>query len=377
MAEELRVLYVAMTRAREKLIITASYKDAEKEIAKILSSSGRRSETGGHKAEASGQEAGSSRHKIAPQALAEIKSMAGWILAASGSPEHKTNEFMHISICSPPPPEADPVKRRKAEHVPGLEAQTPDISIQSGEEQADITRFSYPHSLAPGLPSKLTVTGLKGRSIVFDAEAQVLYNEPEAADDSGGALTAKKRFATVERPDFITKKTGLTAAERGTALHLALQHIDFRACGDESGVGVEVRLLGERSVLTEAQVSAVDIKKLTRFFESDIGARVRKAEKIWREFKFSLLYPAERFFEGGGDDEILLQGVVDCFIEEEGELTVVDFKTDHVTAETTEAKARYYAPQLAAYADALERITGKSVREKMIYFFAIDECRAI
>jgi ATP-dependent helicase/nuclease subunit A len=99
---------------------------------------------------------------------------------------------------------------------------------------------------------------------------------------------------------------------------------------------------------------------------------VLEAGNVRREFKFSLLYPAERFYPDGGDDKIMLQGVVDCFFEEDGELIVVDFKTDRVTAETLGEKANHYAPQLAAYADALERITGKHVKERVVYFFAVE-----
>jgi len=65
---------------------------------------------------------------------------------------------------------------------------------------------------------------------------------------------------------------------------------------------------------------------------------------------------------------------VDCFFEEEGLLTIIDFKTDYVTADTLEEKAGHYAPQLAAYSDALKRITKKQVRERIIYFFDIDRC---
>jgi len=101
---------------------------------------------------------------------------------------------------------------------------------------------------------------------------------------------------------------------------------------------------------------------------------VLNAENIKREFKFSLLYPAEQFYPGGGDDEILLQGVVDCFFEEGDALVIVDFKTDYVTPDTVEEKANKYTPQLDAYSSALERITGKCVKDRLIYFFALDKC---
>jgi ATP-dependent helicase/nuclease subunit A len=165
----------------------------------------------------------------------------------------------------------------------------------------------------------------------------------------------------------------LTAAERGTALHLAMQHIDFKACLCVTGVDEEIKRLVDKGFLHSTSAVAVDPKKIARFFGSDIGKRALKAENIKREFKFSLLCPAEEFYPGGGNDKILLQGVVDCFFEEDGELVVIDFKTDHVSIDTLQEKTNYYAPQLNAYSKALERITGKHVKERIIYYFALDK----
>ena len=232
------------------------------------------------------------------------------------------------------------------------------------------------------------MTGLKGRDIDFDTESESLafISEANKEVDNEATPALKHRLSkpngrfAFSRPDFVTKKTSLTAAQQGTALHLAMQNLDFQMCGSETGVKDELRRLTEKGLLSEEQAAAVEAKKILRFFGSDLGNRVQNADKTWREFKFSLLYkakqlyPEERFSRGGGDDEILLQGVVDCFFEENGELTVVDFKTDYVTPDILEEKAGSYAPQLEAYADALERITGKRVKEKIIYFFEMAQC---
>jgi len=169
------------------------------------------------------------------------------------------------------------------------------------------------------------------------------------------------------------KKTALTPAERGTALHLAMQYIDFANCEDTEGVTGELQRLTEKGLLTEEQAAAIDTAKITQFLKSDIGKRVRNAKDVKREFKFSLLCPASQFFPCGGDDELLLQGVIDCFFEEDGALTVVDFKTDRVTPETLEEKTNQYTPQLTTYAQALKRITNKQVREAVLYFFALNK----
>ena len=96
------------------------------------------------------------------------------------------------------------------------------------------------------------------------------------------------------------------------------------------------------------------------------------AEKITREFKFSLLCRAEEVFGAAGDDEVLLQGVVDCLLEENGELTVIDYKTDAVRTEAQmEERTALYTPQLRAYAAAVERIFRKPVKECVLYFLSM------
>ena len=352
MAEELRVLYVAMTRAREKLIITMTFGDAEREIEKF---------------------AKVAQTPVSPQILRDVKSMAGWILlptltrpeaatlvgGEAGKP--RSGDEWDIRLVNAPAE-----KGRRA--VP-LEIETEDVAASPYDVETLKKRFAfaYPHDAATALPSKLTVTELKGRQLDYEAAEEAESRAPAPA----GQERDRPRF-TFERPDFIVKD--LTPAERGTALHLAMQYIDYKKCTSDTGVADELRRIADMGFITEEQAGAVDVGKITRFFESETGRRVLRAESVQREFKFSLLYPAERFYKNGGEDKILLQGVIDCFFEEGGELTVIDFKTDYVTTDTLEEKTRQYAPQIDAYADALERMTGLRVADRVIYFFALDAC---
>jgi len=350
MAEELRVLYVAMTRAREKLIITMTFGDAQRELEKF---------------------AKVAQLPVPPQILRDVKSMAGWLLLpALMRPEtaalvdgetgtQRGGDEWDIRLVGAP------AGRGRVTTPEETETQVVPASPEDVETLKKRFTFVYPHGTATGLPSKLTVTELKGRQIDFEMafDAEVRAPAPATAP----------RF-TFERPDFIVKDKRLTPAERGTALHLAMQYIDYNECTSDDGVAGELRRLADMGFITAEQAEAVDASKITRFFKSDLGRRVLHATTVQREFKFSLLYPAERFFEGGGDDEILLQGVIDCFFEEDGGLTVIDFKTDYVTPDTLAEKAEQYAPQIEAYADALERMTGLRVTGRVIYFFSLDAC---
>ncbi|MCL2409783.1 MAG: helicase-exonuclease AddAB subunit AddA [Oscillospiraceae bacterium] len=349
MAEELRVLYVALTRAREKLIIVSTFTDAGKEIDRFAKNS--------------------RPGKIPPRMLEEVKSMAGWILlptlqrpeaafltGGDGNGIHDDGDRWDIRLVQSADEDISPRRIAETSISP---AETEPENIEHVQAQF---AFTYPYSEAVNLPSKLTVTELKGRAVDY-----------ESIEEAASLPREEKPKAAFERPDFIVERTNLTPAERGTALHLMMQHIDFKKCVGTEGVAGELRRLADDGLLSPEQIEAVDLPRIAGFFESEIGKRVMNASNVRREFKFSLLYPAKRFYPGGGDDEILIQGVIDCFFEEEGELVVVDFKTDYVTRDTVEKKAKQYTPQIEAYADALERITEKHVKERIIYFFAIDD----
>ena len=387
MAEELRLLYVAMTRAREKLIITATFKDTSKELERLPAESG---------------------NKPAVQLLEESGSMAKWLMLALAEDikrrygkEAESEEVIEAAEAAVVAIVAEAAgnagNAEDAKHTEGTvesindklitkinknaanigendnaNIDTDDDIVDSlVEELRERFTYVYPHSIAPELPSKLTATGLKG-----------YYTEAESDSEAGKAdflvlkdFTAKAKQAlhTFKRPQFIEKETGLTPAERGTAMHLTMQLIDFDKCSSKAGVEGEVCRLVDSGMLTAEQSNVIETEKITAFFAADIGKRITKADFVKREFRFILLSPAERFYRGGGEDKILLQGMVDCFFEENGQLTVIDFKTDYVTAQTVDEKKEQYTPQLAIYSEALERITGKPVKERVIHFFSIDQ----
>ena len=108
------------------------------------------------------------------------------------------------------------------------------------------------------------------------------------------------------------------------------------------------------------------------FFRSDLGCRLLAAPRVEREFKFSLLVPAADYYPGAEEgEEVLLQGVVDCWFEDEDGVTVIDFKTDAVTEETVADRAAGYAPQLRAYSRALEQVLGRKVDRRVLWFFRL------
>jgi len=336
-SEELRVMYVAMTRAREKLIITASLKDTEKELAKINNLP---------------------QGKIAPFTLMSMKSTIEWILAGVRDIDRKHAILNTIDLTS-----ALPVTKTEIliKHSQTKEDSEKADNLDETYEKED---YIYPYNNAINLPSKLTVTDLVN---LFDNEtgkASWLKDESNLQD-----------FNT--SPGFIIEKKQMSGAERGTLLHLIMQHIDYNKCSYDGDTSKELQRLCYMGIISEEQVKEIDKTQIHKFIDSDLGGRLINAEIVKKEFKFSILSPAKKYFPEGSDDLILVQGVVDCFFEENNEIIIIDFKSDKVDKNTIEEKIKKYTPQLEAYADALTRITGKKVKECFIYFFDADTAHAI
>ena len=339
-AEELRLLYVAMTRAKDKLILTMCLTNAEKTLARLAEQAGPHPD---------------------PQALLRRDTVGEWLLLpvlarrdagelwTDGAPETLIDppDRWDIRLCAPVEA-AGP-----AERVPAEE--------EAPAERADLDwlDWTYPDGMLADLPSKLTATQMKGRAL-----------DAEAAEET----PPRPVELSFHRPRFEQRERGLTPAQRGTATHCVMERIDPERAADPACVAGEVERLVAGGWLTEREGAAVDPERIAAFWASDPGRAARSAPDLRREFKFSLLLPARDYRPDAPEGEtILVQGVVDCCFETEEGLTVIDFKTDRVTERTVAERAEYYRGQVELYSRALEELTGKPVTRKILWFFALDK----
>ena len=142
---------------------------------------------------------------------------------------------------------------------------------------------------------------------------------------------------------------------------------------DQTGTADQVRRELERltagEYLTQQQAQAVNPAWVTAFFASDLGRRMKASDSLHREAPFSVLAPADHFFPNApAGEQVLLQGVIDVWFREGEGITLVDFKTDRVTPQTAPDRAQRYQGQLAAYAYALEQVTGIPVTRRVLWF---------
>ena len=172
-------------------------------------------------------------------------------------------------------------------------------------------------------------------------------------------------------PQFLQDRP-LTGREKGSATHLFMQFVRYEACTDEPGVRAELQRLQAQKFLTPRQAEAVDVQKILRLFSSPLGKTLLSAKTLRREFKFSILTDAEAYSPEAAGEQVMLQGVVDCFWQEPDGIVILDFKTDYIDGDLQQ-KAERYAPQLHAYAAALSRIFQTPVKKTILYFFSANQ----
>ena len=326
LSEELRLLYVGMTRARERLFLSAGSKDPDALLQKAASMADT---------------------PISPVLLSRAQNPALWLLSAALADGQR---HLKITVAAP---ETLALQENAVLSSPPDEA--------AGERLRQNLAFAYPHRGAEALPSKVTATEMKGH-----------------ADPDEDALNLSPRPVRPFRLPDLSGERPLTAAEKGTATHLVLQVMDFAQTATLEQVEGEIRRLEQEHFLSPREAQAVDARAILGLFASPLGKRMLQAPHMEREFHFSLLCEAGDFFPGAEGEQVLLQGVVDCFLEDADGITVIDYKTDRVkTRAEAEARARAYTGQLRAYAAALRRICQKPVKECLLYFLHAGETVAV
>lgn len=176
---------------------------------------------------------------------------------------------------------------------------------------------------------------------------------------------AESQFYASSRPAFVSE-SGLTGAEKGIAAHRFMQYSDYAKAKEDTEKELE-RLVSEE-MLTRQEADSVDLKEIRQFFDSDIADRIMHADKVYKEFSFTASLPVREFYpDVTEDEEILIEGVVDCAFEENGKLIILDFKTDR--AASPEELREHYSAQLNTYRKCMAKVTGLPVEETVIYSF--------
>ncbi len=349
-AEEMRILYVALTRAKQKLILVASLNKVSSSIITKLASV-------------------DITKAISPFIIQTSSSFFDWILlcisksnlrnklcSAAEIPEfisqNPTKETLDWSI--------DVINSADDELTETTESSEQESEIKNNEEQENI------------IIDKVFLDTLNSR-LEFnysDTELSALPVKVSASELAGEEMAEK--YIASSRPEFMNQK-GITPLTRGNAMHKFVCYSDLKNLTFENAMQ-QAKSLKQRRFLTEREFNALNISAIKKFAASDLVKRISKSPKVLREHRFSVQIPASVIFTDlnlKSDRLIMVQGAIDCAFEENGEFVIIDYKTD-IADNATEIYQKY-EKQLKIYKYALEKIYSKKVKEIGIYSFYLGQ----
>lgn len=367
-SEEMRILYVALTRAKEKLIITSSIKDIEQNMHKWSSNI-------------------STEKMVSKYDILNGKNYMDWMMPAII--KHKDlediRETYNLSTSISMEDESkwsvktwnrDDMDFEKHEKEGIREVlNTMDLSQHDTEYYEQIEKklnFEYPYLGVVKKAASISVTEIKKRQ-----------EEYEEQEDSLGLY---KHKTTLKKPKFLSesqKSEKITGARRGTIVHLIMEVLDFEKVNTESEIKAQIQDLVKRRIITEKESQVLSPRKIMRFFKSPIAKRmlsskfVKREQKIYTQIKMNDIYLNDEIFKNNREtyenESVMLRGVIDLYFEEDDGLVILDYKTDFVDENNKKEIIHKYKKQIEIYADVLSKLTGKKVKEKYLYLFGIDE----
>lgn len=398
LAEEMRVLYVALTRPREKLIMVSAVKNLLKSI------------------ESWGSVIHVEEQKLPDYLLARAKCYLDWIGPALI--RHPSAVELR-EACDIPEPKSVITSRMPSLniHIAIASSQYLVMSAAAGSEQitsplteydqnsedsvvftklADQETYSqihaklswkYPYQGVTAFPAQTTVTEMKARMAMQAEQSMDIFKLKELKEEQTGRNEVLYQLH-LQRPRFM-EQVKLSPTERGTAYHTLMQHVPFDQEPSLSVVQEKIAELILKQIITAPQADVIDPKVIMEFLQSPVGELLRGAEWVLREVPFSFGLPVAEAHAGLlseladnnlaftiNDDDlanevVLIQGVIDCLFFTRDKLYLLDYKSDRVSPHLggIEALARHYTFQLELYQRAIEEMTGQAVDEKWLYFF--------
>lgn len=370
LSEEMRVLYVAFTRAKEKLIITGAVNDVEKNLQKWASNSQKVTKD----------------NKLDRYNLLKSASFLDWIMSVA---------IAHKDARRILPFDYEIVEKEDESEWNFKIHQREDYTLSSEDEEeinlADVLReelassrevdyseivrnrldFKYPYQKSVEKSGSISVTEIKRLwNLEREDNLEIDINEIESSRNN--------KKTEIKRPKFIqeNKDEKLSPTHRGSVVHLVMQIINMDRVSTIDEIKNQIEEFVQKEIITQKEADVVNPFKIYKFFKSDLGTRMKNADFIGREKAFYTEINMKDLFEKEEidyDESIMLRGIIDAYFEENEEIVLLDYKTDFVNEENREEVINRYRKQLEIYAKVIEEITDKKVKEQYIYLFGVDE----
>ena len=351
LSEEMRILYVALTRAKEKIYIIGKSKDFTKqkeEITKMLNIYKKQGE------------------KLNPIMVKKYRSYLDWILIVYFSNIEKMQDLATLNVYK----KEDIIKELKNEDkeemdiIKYLDENSKDVTEKELQNLKNELEFEYEYQEATQIPSKTSITAIANKTV---AENREIYTENE----ENGEEIEKQNQIIFELPKFMKgdEEEKVTASKRGTIIHLCMKNLDFsKPTYQLEDIKKIIEDLQEKSIITQKECMSVNPYQIWNFTKSEIWKELNEAKEYHKEEPFYINVPASDIMNVKCDENILAQGIIDLYyITKNDELVLLDYKTDWVNDGEEDILIKRHTPQLMLYKQALENGLNRKVDKIYIY----------
>ena len=342
LSEEMRILYVALTRAKEKLFITGISKDIKKELEKI---------------DANIERYEKQDNKINPILIKKCKKYLEWILYVYQYEKNFCKDKIDFNIYK----KKELLTKFKKVDNEEIDAfnELEEKSKAYKNDLSDIKKileYKYKNILDTTIPTKTSVTALKDLS---NKNNNVKIEEKE-----------EQREISFKEPNFLKngKEEKITASKKGSLIHLCLQKLDINIDYDLAKITNLLDELEMKKIITSKEKKAINVNKILEFTKSKIWEELKTAKKIEKEKPFYINIKAKDIYNKETDENILVQGIIDLYyIDKDNNINLVDYKTDYIENGNEIELVNRYKEQLYLYKKALEQVYKKEVKNTYIY----------
>lgn len=368
LSEEMRILYVALTRAKEKLILTGAVKDIPGTLHKWGKSL-------------------DGDNPVSQYDVLKAKNYLDWIMPSVL--KHKDfkeirkaydidvlSQSNHDSKWSLDTWERDDVIVEEKEEETSIESllkemEEKSVEVDYSSKISEKLNYAYPYEESVKVSASISVSEIKKMQSTHEEDySKSLYEEK----------------VTLKRPLFIQEseaKNKINPLERGTIVHLVMEVLDLSRINTIDEIKTQIKDLIKKDVISEKQSLVINPFKIYKFFKSNIGKRVlasqfiKREQSIYSQIKMNDIYLSNEDIQNNRatyeEESLMLRGIIDLYFEENDEIVIVDYKTDYIDEYNKQEIIDRYRKQLDLYAEALNKLTGKKVKEKYLYLFNIDE----
>jgi len=353
-SEEMRILYVALTRAKEKLYITGLSKDFSKakENMENMISIYKKQEG-----------------KINPILIKKYKTYLDWILMVYYSDFDKMKDLANVNVFSKDEliKELKPEEKQELNLLKMIEENCKDVTDEDVEKVKDELSYEYEYMADTVIPSKTSITAIAHKNMKEVKYSALSENEALGETELSNSENKERIFQV---PKFLNNEDEekVSASKRGTIMHLCMKNLDFSKDYELHDVKDLVVELKKKELITSKEADSVNLKQILQFTKSDIWQELKVAKEYHKEEPFYINVSANEIEETESKANILAQGIIDLYyIDKNDKLVLLDYKTDFVKDGEEEILIKRHTPQLLLYKEALENALDRKVNKIYIY----------